>query len=63
MVTVLQGASRVFGFWAGGALGNVVVLAMYAGSGGNHYCSLWTADPIAAVAAGRLQMKKEIQFH
>lgn len=58
METMLQGASRVFGFWAVGVLVDAVVLAMYARPGGGHYCSLWTTDPVTAVAAGRLQIKK-----
>lgn len=54
METALQGATGVFGLWAGGALGDAVVLAVYAWPGGSHQRSLWTADPVAAVAAGRL---------
>lgn len=54
METVLQGAGRVFRLWAEGVLGDAVVLAVYAWPGRGHYCSLWTTDPITAVAAGRL---------
>lgn len=58
METMLQGASRVFRLRAEGVLGDAVVLAMYARPGAGHYCSLWTTDPITAVAAGRLQTQK-----
>lgn len=51
METMLRGASRVFRLWAGGVLSGAVVLAVYARPGGGHYCSLWTTDPITAVAA------------
>lgn len=54
METVLQGAGRVFGLWARGVQADAVVLAVYAWPGGDHYCSLWTTDPITAVTAGRL---------
>lgn len=57
METVLQGATGVFRRWAEGALGDAVVLAVYARPGGGHQRSLWTADPIAAVAAGRLRIQ------
>ena len=57
METVLQGNSGVFRLWAGGGLGDAVVLAVYAWPGGNHYCCLWTTDPVTAVAAGRLQIQ------
>lgn len=60
METVLQGAGRDFGLWADGVLGPAAVLAVYAWSGGGHYCSLWTADPIAAVTAGRLQAQNRV---
>lgn len=60
METVLQGAGRDFGLWADGVLGPAAVLAVYAWSGGGHYCSLWTADPIAAVTAGRLQTQNRV---
>lgn len=55
METMLQGAGGVFRLWAERVLGDAVVLAVYAWPGANHYCSLWTTDPIAAVTAGRLQ--------
>lgn len=58
METMLQRASRLFGLWAEGVLGDAVVLAVYAWPGADHYCSLWTTDPITAVAAGRLQIQK-----
>lgn len=54
METMLQGASRFFRLWAEGVLADAVVLAVYAGPGEGHYCSLGTTDPITAVAAGRL---------
>lgn len=54
METMLQGASRVFRLWADGVLGDAAILTVYARPGGGHYCSLWTADPITAVTAGRL---------
>jgi len=54
METMLQGATRVFRLWAEGALGDAVLLAVYAWPGGGHYRSLWTTDAITAVAAGRL---------
>lgn len=38
--------------------GDAAVLAMYAGSGTDHYGAFWTADPITAVTAGRLQTDK-----
>ena len=57
METILQGASRVFRLWAGGVLGDAVVVAVYARPGTDHYCSLWTTDPITAVAAGRLRIQ------
>lgn len=57
METMLQGASRVFRLWTDGALGDAVVLAVYARPGGGHYCSLRTADSIAAVTAGRLRVQ------
>ncbi len=57
METMLQGASRVFRLWAEGVLGDAVVLAVYAWPGGDHYCSLWTTDPVTAVAAGGLQIQ------
>lgn len=55
METMLQGAGRVFRLWAERVLGDAVVLAVYTWPGADHYCSLWTTDPIAAVTAGRLQ--------
>lgn len=57
METMLQGAGRVFRLWAEGVLGDAVVLAVYARPGADHYWSLWTTDPIAAVTAGRLQTR------
>lgn len=54
METMLQGATRVFRLWAEGVLGDAVVLAVYARPGGGHYCCLRTADPVTAIAAGRL---------
>lgn len=57
METMLQGAGRVFRLWADRVLGDAAVLAVYARPGGGHYRSLWTADPIAAVTAGRLQIQ------
>lgn len=38
-----------------------MVLAMYARSGADHYCTFWTADSITAVTAGRLQTDKKVQ--
>ena len=55
METVLQGATTVFRLRAGGALGDAAALAVYARPGADHHRSLRTADPITAVAAGRLQ--------
>lgn len=57
METVLQGAGRVFRLWARGVQADAVVLAVYARPGGDHYPSLWTTDPVTAVAAGRLQIQ------
>lgn len=62
METVLQGAGRVFRLWAEGVLGDAVVLTVYARPGAGHYCSLWAADPVTAVAAGRLQTEPEMGF-
>lgn len=55
METMLQGASRVFGLRAEGGLADAVVLTVYARPGGDHNGSLWTASPVTAVTAGRLQ--------
>lgn len=57
MVTVLRGASRVFGLGAEGRLADAAVLAVNARPGRGHHGSLWTAGPVAAVAAGRLEIK------
>lgn len=57
MVTVLRGASRVFGLGAEGGLADAAVLAVNARPGRGHDGSLWTAGPVAAVAAGRLEIK------
>lgn len=58
METMLQGASRVFRLWAERVLCGVVVLAVYARPGADHYCSLRTTDPVTAVIAGRLQIER-----
>lgn len=58
METVLRGASRVFRLRAEGGRGAAVVLAVYARPGGGHHHSLRAADPVAAVAAGRLETQK-----
>lgn len=55
--TVLHGAGRVFRLWAEGVLSDAVVLAVYAWPGGDHYCSLWTTDPVTAVTTGRLRVQ------
>lgn len=59
METMLQRAGRVFRLWAERVLRDAVVLAVCAWTCAGHYCSVWTADPIAAVIAGRLQIQNE----
>lgn len=55
METMLQGAGRILRLGAEGVLVDAVVLTMYAWPHASH--SLWGADPITAVAAGRLQIQ------
>lgn len=60
MVTMLRGTNRVFRLRAEGGLADAVVLAVYARPGRGHHGSLWTAGPVAAVTAGRLEDTGEI---
>lgn len=55
METILCRAGTVFRLTSERITGDAAVLAVYAGSGADHDGAFWTADPIAAVAAGRLQ--------
>lgn len=61
METILQRAGRVFKLTRQRVAGDAAVLAMYAGSGADHYGARRTADPITAVTAGRLQTDKGFQ--
>lgn len=55
METILGRAGTVFGLTSEGIAADAVVLAVYAGSGADHQRTFRAADPVAAVAAGRLE--------
>lgn len=59
METILWRAGTVFRLKSERITGDAMVLAVYAGSGADHYCTFWTADSITAVTAGRLQTDKK----
>lgn len=61
METILCRAGTVFRLTSERITGDAAILAMYAGSGTDHYGAFWTADPITAVAAGRLQTDKRFR--